>query len=158
MSGVTVTEKNSFDQVIAELPAITTEIRDKTAEVVLDDAKRIADDLPFDASSLVGSGSLEADEEAAIVKFSAGHAIWVEFGRDPGVSPNVGKVADWIMQNRGVTSRGVALRAARMFCARVKSQGLPPMPFLRPARAKGAEYLQGAGTELEQKLKSRVKT
>lgn len=152
MSSVEVISTDRFDAVIRALPEKVEEIIAETARIVLEDAHDNLEQLEFDTASLERSGSIEEDIEGLSIVFDAGHASWVEFGRDPGIRPPVKKVADWLMEKKGIKSRPYAYRIAEKFCDRVEKEGIPPSPFLRPARAQGTQHLEQAASRLEREL------
>jgi len=152
LSSVQAISTDRFDEVIRALPERVEEIIAQTAELVLEDAHNNLEQKEFDTASLERSGSVESLAEGLGVMFEAAHAPWVEFGRDPGIRPPVKKVADWLMEKKGIRSRSYALTIASKFCDRVEKEGLPPSPFLRPARAKGEQHLDREADRLAREL------
>ncbi len=156
-ASIQVTERNALDQLPKAIEESVREIKERAAQIVLEEAQSIIESAIFDEGELAGSGRIEVDEDDIQVLFDAPYAGSVEFGRDPGSRPPLEPILEWVKRRLGITDEKRARRVAWAICDRIEERGIPARPFLRPARAKGAQYLQNAGAELERKLGQRVR-
>lgn len=121
-------------EVTIEVPGPFTEALKKKLDRGLDD---VADFIltasqelvPVDTGNLKRSGIIEREFLEKSIRYEAPYAEPVEYGRQPGFMPPVEPFIKWAHRHGSKDPE----RAAWAIAIKIKNEGIPPRPFLRPA-------------------------